>query len=751
MLRLNSIMSSAAIHPAAVLPAERFYRLAVFSLILTSTVTLASTGKLDPITTILAPAAILYKGYRWWRGNPPELSQRAATWIVLSYLIFFPLDVFFVSRSFVATSPNPALYAALLGVVHFLLLATVVRFYSATADRDTLFLAMLSFAGILASAILTLDTQFLFLFLCFLIFAVATFLALEIRRGAAGSISSERTAPHIYDRRLTWALTLVALSASLGSIVVGGGLFFVFPRFSAGYLSRAGMQPSLMTGFNENVELGQIGELKKNSTVVMRVRTGGPVGYPLLRWRGIALVEFDGKRWFNGGSPRPLPVTRNIDGWIPVNTFDSVKDRGATGVKYTILLQPLATDALFVPANVISLRGNFSGQGGGGYESSPRRNYLLRDATGSLFNPYHTYSPIRYEGYSALPTIAATKLRAAGTDYPKDILQTYLQLPAMDPRIAALATQVTRKAATPYDKTVTLTNYLRNAYTYTLTLTGKPGDDPLPHFLFETRAGHCEYFASSLAVMLRTLGIPTREVNGFLPGEYNDLGEDYIVRASDAHSWVEVYFPGNGWIAFDPTPPAPEASSGLLSRMANYLDWFDLSWNEWIINYDFAHQVALAQNVQHNSRSWNEAVREWFAKIQDGARKGLSSWQLNHAWLGNFIPLAFVLFLVVLRFDLMQRAVRKFILHWQLRGSSSLKASPLLASRLYSELLRLLARRGLARRESQTAQEFAAFVTEPKLESAVREFTQIYSRTRFGGAPCDTLRLRQLLDQVRSI
>lgn len=743
-------MSSAPTHPASALPAERFYRFSIFFLILTSTTTLASTGRLDLVTAIVAPTAILYKGYRWWRGNPPELSQRAATWIMLACLIFFPLDVFFFSRSFVATSSNPALYAALLGVVHFLLLVTVVRFYSATTDRDTLFLAMLSFAGILASAILTVDTQFLLLFLFFLIFVVATFLALEIRRGAAGSISSENSSPRGYDRRLTGALCLAALSASLGGIILGGGLFFIFPRFSAGYLSRASMQPSLMTGFNENVELGQIGELKKNSTVVMRVRTGKPVAYPLLRWRGIALVEFDGKRWFNGRVPGPLSSAGHSDGWIPVDTAKSARDRNDFGLKYTILLQPLATDALFAPANVILLRGNFSGQGSV-YEASPRRNYLLRDATGSLFNPYHNYSPIRYEGFSILPAIAAAKLREAGTNYPEDILHTYLQLPGMDPRIQALAAQVTRNAATPYDKTVTLANYLRDTYAYTLTLTGKPGDDPLPHFLFETRAGHCEYFASSLAVMLRTLGIPTREVNGFLPGEYNDLGGDYIVRASDAHSWVEVYFPGHGWITFDPTPPGPEASYGLYSRLANYVDWFELSWNEWIINYDFAHQVALAQNVQHSSRNWNEAVRAWFEKIQGKAREGLSSWQVKHARLGNFIPVAFVFFLIVLRFDLVQRAIRKLLLQWQLRGSSSSQANPQLASRLYSELLRLLARRGLTRRESQTAFEFAAVVTEPQLESAVREFTQIYSRTRFGGAPCDTSRLRQLLDQVRSL
>jgi protein-glutamine gamma-glutamyltransferase len=742
--------SSAAFHPAPSLPAERFYRLSIFFLILTSTATLISTGKLDLFTAILAPAAILCKGYRWWRGHQPELSQRTATWIVAAYLILFPFDVFFFSRTFVANSSNPVLYAALLGAVHFLLFVTVARFYSATTDRDTLFLAMLSFAGILASAILTVDTQFLLLFFVFLFFAVATFLALEVRRGAAGSILPQSASPPAHEHRLTRALSLAALSASLGGILVGGCLFFIFPRFSAGYLSRASMQPSLMTGFNENVELGQIGELKKNSAVVMRVRTGRPVGYPLLRWRGIALVEFDGRRWFsNGRRPEPVPPASNSDGWISVNTSAGLKDRPASGLKYTILLQPLATDALFAPASVVSLRGNFSGDGGG-YGATSRRNYLLRDTTGSLFNPYRNYSPIRYEGFSLLPAILPAKLRDAGSDYPEEILRTYLQLPALDPRIPALAAQVTRNAGTPFDKAITLESYLRRTYAYTLTLTGKPGDDPLPHFLFETRAGHCEYFASAMAVMLRTLGIPTREVNGFLPGEYNDLGGDYIVRASDAHSWVEVYFPGNGWITFDPTPPGPAMGSGLFSRLANYLDWLELSWNEWVINYDFAHQVALAQNMQHSSRNWNEFARAWFENVQQKARGGLSSWQLHHARLGNFLPLVLILFLLVLRFDLVRRGLHRLSLLWQLRGSSSTRANPQLASRLYAELLRLLEGRGFTRRESQTAFEFAAAVAEPHLASAVQEFTQLYSRTRFGGAPCDTSRLRHLLDHIRS-
>src|SRR5207253_6866831 len=118
-------------------------------------------------------------------------------------------------------------------------------------------------------------------------------------------------------------------------------------------------------------------------------------------------------------------------------------------------------------------------------------------------------------------------------------------------------------------------------YSYTLNLTGKPGRDPLAHFLFEARAGHCEYFASAMAIMLRTLGIPSREVNGFLPGEYNDLAGDYIVRASDAHSWVEVYFPGDGWQVFDPTPSNLESGKGFLTRLGLYIDWLQVTWSDW--------------------------------------------------------------------------------------------------------------------------------------------------------------------------
>ena len=282
-------MASTLATPASHLPADRFYRTALFFLVLTSVITLVATGKLDLFTTIAAPGLVLYKGLRWWRGFPPELPQTTATRLVVSYLFFFPIDVIFLSRSFAAAATNANLYSILLASVHFLLFVTIVRLYSATTDRDALFLSMLAFAGVLASAIFTVDTYFLVLFLVFLFFSVAAFTGLEIRRGAKGSLFPVLSLNGRQERHFYRALSLASLSLTLGAIFFGAILFFVFPRFSAGYFARTGFQPALMTGFTDDVELGTIGELKKNNTVVLRIKTGAPVRYPMLRWRGIAL------------------------------------------------------------------------------------------------------------------------------------------------------------------------------------------------------------------------------------------------------------------------------------------------------------------------------------------------------------------------------------------------------------------------------------------------------------------------------
>jgi protein-glutamine gamma-glutamyltransferase len=739
--------SSTSLPVTAQLPAERFFRVSLFLLLFTAMLTLIGTGKIDVFTSVVAMVALLYRVRRWWYGHEPELKARTATILVLGYLLFFPMDMFFLSRSLAANSPNPPLYAALISSVHFLLFILLVRLYSARTDRDAHFLVMLAFAALLASAVLTVDTAFLFLFFLFMLFAIATYTGLELRRGATGASLPAASVQKDGEHRLARALGFSALGVTLGAILCGTVLFFLFPRISAGYLGKTSFNPTLLSGFTDQVELGQIGEIKKSDAVVMRVETGKPINYAALRWRGNALTNFDGRRWTAGErGAETLPA--DAEGWIPLRERLKAGELRGEILQFTVLQEPMASDTLFVPGNVLALRGNFTGEAGG---VSHRRAYIYRDASGSLSNPFHNYIAIRYTGLSQLPPLDRARLTVAGTDYPADIRERYLQLPTeIDQRVAALAQSATARVSTPYDKAAAIESFLKTKYSYTLDLTGKPGKDPLAHFLFETRAGHCEYFASAMTVMLRTLGIPSREVNGFLPGEYNDLGGDYIVRASDAHSWVEAYFPGNGWIVFDPTPAAPAVSMTLFKRISQFADWAELTWNDWVIGYDFAHQTALAQTVQMRSRNWREVAASWFSRKQQNFRSRLSGWQLQHQALSFALPVLLIGLLMALRHGRIADLLARLRISLQGKGKNAGTIRIIMASRLYQEMLQLMKRHGYSRSDAQTAFEFADAVDRPGLSTSVKEFTRLYAEARFGGAAGDIPRLQQLLGAIRA-
>jgi transglutaminase-like putative cysteine protease len=744
---VSTMAASTSLSLTPQLPAERFFRISLFLLLFTAILTLIGTGKIDVFTSVVAMLALLYRVRRWWYGHEPELKARTATILVLGYLLFFPADMFFLSRSLAANSPNPPLYAALISSVHFLLFILLVRLYSARTDRDAHFLVMLAFAALLASAVLTVDTAFLFLFFVFLLFAIATYTGLELRRGAAGASLPPTAVQPEKERQLARALGFSALGVSLGAVVCGTVLFFVFPRISAGYLGKTSFNPTLLSGFTDQVELGQIGEIKKSEAVVMRVETGKPINYPALRWRGNALANFDGRRW-SAGERGAETLLANAEGWIALGERPRPGELRGEILEFTVLQEPMASNALFVPGNALALRGNFTGEAGG---VSHRRTYIYRDTSGSLSNPFHNYVAIRYTGLSQLPPLDRVRLQAAGMAYPADISDKYLQLPPeIDQRISALAQSATSRAATPYDKAAALENFLKTKYSYTLDLAGNPGKDPLAHFLFERRAGHCEYFASAMTVMLRTLAIPAREVNGFLPGEYNDLGGDYIVRASDAHSWVEAYFPGNGWIVFDPTPAAPAVTTSLFRRISQFADWAELTWNDWVIGYDFAHQTALAQTVQMRSRNWRELTASWLSRKQQNFKSRLSGWQLRHKVLGFALPVLLIGFLLALRYGRLGHLWERIRISLQLRRKQAEVVRTIMASRLYQELLQLMKRHGYARIESQTAFEFASAVTRPSLNASVKEFARLYAEARFSGTTGDIPRLQQLLGSIRA-
>jgi hypothetical protein len=162
------------------------------------------------------------------------------------------------------------------------------------------------------------------------------------------------------------------------------------------------------------------------------------------------------------------------------------------------------------------------------------------------------------------------------------------------------------------------------------------------------------------------------------------------------------------------------------------------------------HQLTLAQNLQHSSKNWGDTARVWFERKQREGRRWLKSWQFRHGTLGYLLPAMLVLLLVALRYNVPGEFFRRLRLFLQIRAAKSARSDPQLASRLYGELLRMLARRGLKRTETQTAFEFAAAVHSRQLAPAVQEFTQLYGQARFGGAPCDTTRLGQLLGEIRA-
>ena len=178
----------------------------------------------------------------------------------------------------------------------------------------------------------------------------------------------------------------------------------------------------------------------------------------------------------------------------------------------------------------------------------------------------------------------------------------------------------------------------------------------------------------------------------------------------------------------------------------------ELTWREWVINYDLNHQMQLSRIMRQNSVDWTVTTRRRFRNLENRGIEALVAWQRSHGRLGLAVPILALLLLVVLRFQWIRALFNWFSLIWQTNLSPVERNNPQLASRLYAELLRVLARRGFTRSEAQTPMEFAdSLGLQPGLAPAVREFTDLYAQARFGGVACDAFRLHALLEQIRAV
>lgn len=711
---------------------NHYFELSIYLLVLTGFATLASTGGLDLATIVLAAAALALRGYLLGKRRKFIVSKSWTTPLTIAYFIFYAADYLVLSRNF------------LMATVHLVLFAVVVRTFSVRRDRDYITLAILAFLMVLASAVLTVDSIFLFFFAGFMLMAVTTFILMEMKRSAhAASFQARHSSDEKEHRHL--AFSLARTTPALGFMILLGAaaIFFILPRMSTGHLGGYSYGTDFSTGFSDRVQLGGIGQIQQSDAIVMHIKIDGDQGGQyLLHWRGVALANFDGRSWSN--PHQPFVLQRGMDGSFIVPPFGQGVQQASTTqlrriasrsdhvIHYRVLMEPIGTNVFFLAP--------WARRVNGGYRA------LEIDSSGAVTDLDSQRPVSTYEADSDISIPATAALETASDSIPP-FVEADLQLPHLDPRIPQLAQQITASASNNYDRATALEKYLKTHYGYTLQLPRTFVVDPLANFLFERKQGHCEYFASAMAVMLRALHIPARVVNGFRGAEFNDVTGNYVIRAKDAHAWVEAYFPGYGWVTFDPTPGGAVNSPQGWGRAALYLDAAASFWREWVVSYDSSHQYILSHSVITGTRGFSERAHMWarlrYARLLNWARRGQQG--LDHSpqrWLVGSIAIAVLLF-VLANVSRIAHAIR----------SRNLRAHPerspdATAAMWYGRMTQSLARRGMQKSKTQTPQEFVHNIEDERLRKQVKRFTQAYESARFGNSSEDALQLGELYEEV---
>jgi transglutaminase-like putative cysteine protease len=714
----------------------RFFTTSLFALVFVSFVALAGTGKLDALSLIIVFVSFGVRSYQIITNKPWLISEKLSSRLTLFYFALGVADFFFISGELVGTT------------VHLVLFIMVVKLFSVQTPRDHFYLALIAFMMVLSAAILTVDGFFLAAFCFFLLLAASTFISMEIERSlrmaqvtkgsSVATASSAAMAARIMHSLSKAAAWIVACT------VIGAGIiFFLLPRTSAGYMSAFTQRNEFVSGFSDEVRLGAIGHIQQSTSVVMRVRFNSQNVPHDLHWRGAAYSHFDGVSWASGSGT--FPTNSGPDGKLDLQQpqisqlIAGVRRDHAPAAKnvvgYEVLMEPIGTNMFFLLPIPLAVNSN-------------SRNYLV-SYTGYVMGNDANRAIARYNGNSELSQPNDANRQSTVLELPHD-KTNYLQLPDnLDPRIPKLSADVTKEQISVYSRAVAIESYLQSKFAYSLDMSTPPGKDPVAWFLFDRRIGHCEYFASAMAVMLRTQGIPSRIINGFHGGEYNDVSGSYIIRARDAHSWVEAYIPGFGWATFDPTPAAETTSHTGWNRIALYADAIREFWREWVVNYDFTHQETLARTSVSTARQNFDHLRIWSKAKYEALLAAAKSSKEAAAGRPRLFAICFgiVLVLCAVLFNL-----RRWIVSYRTyRLSSSPSRSPKAAATIwYQRLIRFLARRGFEKSPSQTPQEFAISIEETSIRSEVSQLILYYEKARFGDSPQDAEFLPAIYAQIEA-
>ncbi len=349
---------------------------------------------------------------------------------------------------------------------------------------------------------------------------------------------------------------------------------------------------------------------------------------------------------------------------------------------------------------------------------------IAQGRDGAVYLPERIEPGFRYRATSLLPLNSE---RPVARDVQAE-RANYLQLPAeYSPRIGELARQVSANAAAPFDKALALETHLRTKYAYSFeTIFTSQNVTPLEEFLFETRRGHCEFFASAMAIMLREIGIPSRVVHGYLAHGFNPVTGLYEVRAFDGHAWVEAYLEGSGWMSFEPTaaypvPQRQQQSGTTLADLKTYAE--KLAQQE-----AMQGEKSVLQIVAEVLRSLTEAwylllfhLQAWFDVLQ--------AWVAAHALaLGVALSGAVLGGFAAYR----QRVWLLWLWAWFMMRRASESDVPLAAFR---QLERVARARKLGKAACETVEEYLERLEQAYAELRVelRVLRRAFNARRYGG------------------
>ncbi|MBW2723577.1 MAG: DUF3488 domain-containing protein [Deltaproteobacteria bacterium] len=674
--------------------------LAAWVMVAMAGATLSITGQLAPWAIAVALCA---GAYSLLHRLSPGGWQRSPLMLNVAILSISALS------AMVALRGGPATIA----LAHFAVMTQGLQLLDARPRKSEFLLVALALFQVILAANLTDSVLFPPMLILFLASTTWTLLVHTLRSEAI-----EAGTPNANHRNVNAGLARVTLWASTVSIILALIIFTLLPRFRSSMIERNGSGIRAVAGFTDQVRLGTIGKIRQDSAVVLRVETleGTAPDVSEGYWRGLAFDNFDGVRW------SVTPAFRSAPGGTPTFGIDLARAIAEQPLVQQIVREPVMGGVLFGAGEARRVQGSV--------------NRIEVDVNGSLYSPSDQARRVRYTIRTEARLPHDRELRKDRSIPPRRRPEAFLTLPPLGPAVRELALRITAGRETDADRVRALEAHLRSAGSYTDTpreMDPELGDSPVEGFLLGELSGHCEYFASGMVVLARSIDIPARLVNGFAGGQRNAIGDFVELTRADAHAWVEVHYESAGWVRYDPTPPNLRIREGippnLASQIAAFGSMMELWWYQRVVDFDTSDQVEMIRTGWLAWRSLRESTST--SNSIEVGRDRSGNLELNVGF--EFVFIVGLIGALVFALYRIRRPGKKRIT----------------LPRSYAQALALLRRRGLARTRATTARDYAKQVQDRVPAEAARAFsaiTESYLAERFGRVPptVDAIHLRTL-------